>query len=350
MSHNPVAIRMLVTAAFSDDELKAFCFDHFPAVYQDFTAGQTQGQRAQLLLDFAARQGQLSLMLGAIERANPYQYNRFSADLGSETLQPGFETKPGEPETVPIPAGSFLMGRSDAGAAGSERPQHPIGLPDFRIGKYPVTNAQYAAFIREQKAQPAPRGWFNREPPVDRLDHPVTDVSWFDAAAYCAWLSSQTGRRYTLPSEAEWEKACSNDFSRSPGRRTAEVVTTNRYPWGEEPVERRCNAASSGTTAVTAHPEGASASGVEDLLGNVQEWTRSLWGRQPQQPDYGYPYDPADGREVTDTGRLPPLARLVHRGGSFKSAPADLRCTARGNALPDSKIAWRGFRVAMVIE
>lgn len=85
------------------------------------------------------------------------------------------------------------------------------------------------------------------------------------------------------------------------------------------------------------------------MLGNVQKWTRSLWGSQPSQPDFGYPYDPADGRELSDTARLPAQARLVHRGGSFKSLAADLRRTARGNALPDSKIVWRGFRIAMTL-
>ena len=102
--------------------------------------------------------------------------------------------------------------------------------------------------------------------------------------------------------------------------------------------------------AVTAHTTGASVYGVEDLLGNVQEWTRSLWGSQPAQPEFGYPYDPDDkDREVTEPSQLPAQARLVHRGGSVKSAPADLRNTARGNALPDSKIAWRGFRIVLQI-
>ncbi len=101
---------------------------------------------------------------------------------------------------------------------------------------------------------------------------------------------------------------------------------------------------------MTAHPAGASAHGVEDLLGNVQEWTRSLWGSQLGQPDFGYPCDPADGREADDAAKLPAQARLVHRGGSFKSAPAALRVAARGNALPDSKQTWRGFRVAMILE
>lgn len=258
--------------------------------------------------------------------------------------------KPFEPETMLIPGGPFAMGSDDQTLPASERPQHRVDLPDFRIGRYPVTNRQYAAFIKDNKSQLAPQAWFNREPPPDLLDHPVVNVSWYDALAYCAWLSRQTGRRYTLPSEAEWEKACGNDFSRSAGQKTAEAVTTNRYPWGEEPVNGRCNAASSGTTPVMAYPTGASAYGVEDLLGNVQEWTRSLWGSQPGQPDFGYPYQPDDGREITAPDQAPAQARLVHRGGSFKSQPADLRSTARGNALPDSKIAWRGFRVAMYDE
>ncbi|MDQ1301989.1 MAG: hypothetical protein QG637_1911 [Chloroflexota bacterium] len=302
MRYNLAVIRKLVSAAFSDEELKAFCFDHFSDVYQDFTAGQTLGQRVQLLLDFAVRQGQTPRLLAAVAQANPHQYGRFDGELQGPDIGPDFTVKPFEPETIFIPAGPFRMGNADATAPATERPPHTVHLPDFRIGKHPVTVRQYAVFINDRKAHPAPAGWFNRQPPADRLDHPVTDVSWFDAVAYCAWLSEQCKPRvYTLPSEAEWERA------------------------GDQ-------------------------SGVAQMLGAVQQWTRSQWGRQPGQPDYGYPYDPTDGREVADPARLPPLARLVHRGGSFKSAPADLRVTARGNALPDSKIAWRGFRVVMVIE
>ncbi|WP_423224950.1 formylglycine-generating enzyme family protein [Candidatus Amarolinea aalborgensis] len=255
--------------------------------------------------------------------------------------------KPFEPETVLIRGGPFPMGSDDPTLPAWERPQHTVDLHDFRIGRYPVTNREYAAFIKDNKAQPAPQGWFNREPPPDRLDHPVVNVSWYDALAFCAWLSAQTGRGYTLPSEAEWEKAGCNSFSRSAGQGTAEVATTNRYPWGDTLDAARVNAGSSGTTPVMAYPAGASAYGVEDLLGNVQEWTRSLWGSQPAQPDFGYPYRPDDGREITAPDHLPAQARLVHRGGSFKSQLADLRSSARGNALPDSKIAWRGLRVAM---
>ena len=245
-----------------------------------------------------------------------------------------------EPHSVLIPAGAFLMG-ADPGpeVPEYETPQHVVVLPHFRMGIHPVTMAQYAAFIRDRKTQATPRGWFNREPP-GRLDHPVTDVSWHDAMAYCAWLSEKTDRCYTLPSEAEWEKAAS----------WTESGQKRQYPWGSEWLDGRWNVGESEPAAVTAHPTGASAYGVEDLLGNVQEWTRSLWGRQPTQPDFGYPYAQDDGREIAEPAGLPARSRLVHRGGSFRSARVDLRCSARGSSLADSKIAWRGFRVAIAIE
>jgi formylglycine-generating enzyme required for sulfatase activity len=205
-----------------------------------------------------------------------------------------------EPETIYIPCGPFFMGAEDPTVSDWEQPRHSVDLPAFRIGRYPVTVREYAVFVKEEKDHPAPAGWFNREPAAGLADHPIVNVTWFDAMAYCAWLSGRTGRRYALPSEAEWERACGLDA-------------------------------------------------VQGMLGNIQQWTRSLWGSQPGQPDHGYPYDPADGCELTDPAQLPAQARLVHRGGSFKSQPVELRCSARGNALPDSRIAWRGFRVAMMI-
>ncbi len=379
MPPNLAAVRKLVSAAFSDEDLTIFCFDHFPAVHEEFTAGQTKSARVLSLVSFADRHGRLDALLAAIEQANPHQFALFEAavrtDRGTIAFA-AFETQPFEPETILIPAGPFLMGSAPGpGIPAAETPQHLVDLPDYRIGKYPITNRQYAEFVKQERTQDVPRdaGWFNREPPPERLDHPVASVSWHDAVAYCRWLGAQTGRSYRLASEAEWEKAtgageqgskgAGGQGSRGAGvdeetgrqgdeetRRPGNKVEKRIYPWGEEWIEGWCNAASGGTTAVTAHPTGASAYGVEDLLGNVQEWTRTLWGSRPQQPDFGYPYDPADGREIADPGRLPPLARLVHRGGSFKSAAADLRCTARGAADPTSKIAWRGLRVAMDLQ
>ncbi len=261
-----------------------------------------------------------------------------------------FVRKPYEPETVFIPAGPFLMGSQPGpGIPDYETPQHTVVLPAYRIGTYPVSVRQYAAFIKQVKSQPVPQdaGWFNRQPPPDRLDHPVTHVNWYDAMAYCEWLSGYTGRRYRLPSEAEWEKAARGQEGR-------------RYPWGETwdaanvhlgegttALFLPANDAAGGT--VPARPGGASPYGCHDLLGHVQEWTCTLWGSQPTAPEYGYPYDPEDGRQVLRRADLPAQGRMVHRGGSFKSLPAELRGTARANFSPASAIGWRGLRVVMEI-
>ncbi|MBP8292660.1 MAG: SUMF1/EgtB/PvdO family nonheme iron enzyme [Caldilineaceae bacterium] len=271
--------------------------------------------------------------------------------------RPVISRQPWEPETVLIPGGPFLMGSADPAAPPAEQPQHVVDLPDFRIGKYPVTVREYAEFVKETKAvewanSARGLGWINLKPPTAKLDHPVTGVSWYDALAYCAWLSGKTDRHYQLPSEAEWEKAASNiDYSRAAPPALTEGAAANKYPWGGKWIDGRCNVAGSDTMAVTAHTTGASTYGVEDLLGNVQEWTRSLWGSQPAQPEFGYLYDPDDkNREVTAPAQLPAQARLVHRGGDYQKRPADVRCTARGNTIPTSRLPWRGFRVVMVLQ
>jgi formylglycine-generating enzyme required for sulfatase activity len=279
------------------------------------------------------------------------------AGEGCRIYEPGEPLRPARkrelapelvPETVHIPVGPLLMGSDPGpGIPEHETPQHIVTLPAYRIGKYPVTNRQYGEFIRREKAQDVPKdaGWFLREPPAERLDHPVTGVSWFDAVAYCRWLSQQTGRPYRLPSEAEWEKAARGPH---PGP-SPERGGGSRYPWGDDWDPACTNAASGGTTPATAHPAGASSYGCEDMLGNAQEWTATLWGTQSGQPQQSYRERPDGGPTITDPADLPAQARLVHRGGSYKSQPGELRCSARGSAVPDSKIPWRGFRVAMEV-
>lgn len=265
--------------------------------------------------------------------------------------RPIIQRRAWEPETILIPGGAFLMGSDDPLAPPAELPQHWIELPAFRMGKYPVTIGEFAVFVKETRAvvwasslEAKKKGWFNLEPPQDKLNQPVSGVSWWDAMDYCRWLSAKTGRRYTLPSEAEWEKAAGWCVGMD-----GAASVKRRYPWGDAWQDGLCNVDHAQQTPVTAHPEGASAYGVEDLCGNVQEWTRSLWGDQPGQPKYGYPYDPADGREAMMREDMPVQMRLVHRGGLLPFNAVNLRCTARGNALPDSRIAWRGFRVAMLL-
>ncbi len=181
----------------------------------------------------------------------------------------------------------------DKQASDDEQPQHRLTLPEFYIGKYPVTNEQYAAFVKAT-GQAAPRHWKNGQIPAGKENHPVVNVSWRDAVAFCRWLSQASGKSLRLPTEAEWEKAARGRDGRI-------------YPWGNQPPTKElCNFGGNvgDTTPVGQYPAGASPCGALDMAGNVWEWTGSLY-----RP---YPYQPEDGRNSPD-GEGP---RVV-RGGSW---------------------------------
>lgn len=236
--------------------------------------------------------------------------------------------QPFEPAMVEIPAGVVTMGAADAPAPWQ---RHTVALPGFAIGKYPVTNTEYAAFVRQHpERRPLQSGWFFTTPPADRLDHPVTGVTWHDAAAYCTWLAGQTGRAYRLPTEAEWERAARGDDART-------------YPWGEEaPTAARCNCGADHTTPVTATPAGCSPFGVCDLVGNVREWTTTRWGDNVRQPRFFYPYQHDEREAASD--RINELR--ICRGGAFNDPLALLTCSARTAVHADARLAIIGFRVA----
>ena len=256
-----------------------------------------------------------------------------------EDLTPSLvKRQPYEPEMLLISAGPFLMGSQPGpGMELSETPQHEVTLPAYYIGKYPITNREYAEFVSREKGRDAPKiGWSGRRPLADRLDYPVASVSWHDALAYCQWLSQQTGRTYRLPTEAEWEKAARGTDGRA-------------YPWGDAWADQLCNAGggeSGHLMPVTAHPDGASPYGCQDMLGNAQEWTSTLWGTGDTEV-YVYPYQADDGREDMDNEHLPRPSR-VHRGGSYRDNSGNLHCSARSKSSPISTAKWRGFRVALI--
>jgi formylglycine-generating enzyme required for sulfatase activity len=252
---------------------------------------------------------------------------------------------PFEPDTILIPSGPFVMGSDDGEAY--EGPQHEVTLDSYCIGKYPVTHRQYAEFIKQVRKYHSPKraGWERREPPPDRLDHPVVGVSWYEAQAYCQWLSEQTQRTriYRLPSEAEWEKA-------------ARGLDGRLYPWGNDWTATYCNVGSEGTTPVIKdtqedtpyYADGVSPYGCGDMLGNVQEWAGSPWGSDPYENEFGYPFDPDDQREAIAATHYHVFR--IHRGRSFRDEPHKVRCSNRGYASPDSKVRWRGFRVVLEVK
>ncbi|MEM7132541.1 MAG: SUMF1/EgtB/PvdO family nonheme iron enzyme [Chloroflexota bacterium] len=245
------------------------------------------------------------------------------------------EIQPWEPETILIQGGPFVMGQDGEDVTIEETPRHEITLSDFRMGKTPVTNAQYAEFLKHNKEQPEPAraDWFLRKPPQDKLEHPVIGVTWHDAQSYCAWLTKETGRLYRLPTEAEWEKAA---------RGPQGLV----YPWGEAWVDGHCHIDEDGTAPINSYPLGASPYGCTDMLGNVEEWTSTLWG-ESRENSFPYPYVDNDGREDLEADQHWSRVYRVHRGGCFKDEPNEVRCTLRSGASETSKLSKRGFRVVV---
>ena len=238
-------------------------------------------------------------------------------------------TEDQEMEFICIPAGEFWMGsdpQKDKDTYSDELPWHCISLPEYWIGRSPVTNAQYAVFVQAVGGE-APSSWQNHQPPTEKLNHPVVNVSWYDAVAYSDWLSKLTEQKIGLPTEAEWEKA-----ARGPDGRI--------YPWGnEEPDINYCNfsAINKDTTPVGQYsPLGDSLYGCVDMAGNVWEWcadwySENYYARSPQSSPPG----PTGGQF------------RVLRGGSWGYDARHARVAYRGTWNPDNRSYYRGFRCVL---
>jgi formylglycine-generating enzyme required for sulfatase activity len=248
-------------------------------------------------------------------------------------------------EFVEVPAGPFLMGSSDddPDARDDEKPQHELTLPTYWIGKTPVTNAQFRSFVegdgyrnqdywtadgwKWRAGQKRTQPFFWNDSRWNGAAYPVVGIAWYEAMAYAAWLSAQTGEDCRLPSEAEWEKA-----ARGPDGRI--------YPWGNQWEAGRCHSKEAGkedTTPVGSYPAGASPYGALDMVGNVWEWTCSQYR--------SYPYDPKNGREDVSN---PAGKVFTLRGGSWHPSKTYAHCAARDGLNPDDGYSSHdGFRVLL---
>lgn len=255
---------------------------------------------------------------------------------------------------VYVPAGPFKMGDNFGDGESRERPVHTVYLDAYYIGKFEVTNADWKKF----QADPGyddPKFWpNNRVVPKDQSpywtqaqnhggatpgsdNYPVLGVNWDAATAYCNWLSAKTGKKYRLPTEAEWEKA-------------ARGTDQRRFPWGNtiDPSYANFTGAQKFDTGqlvgyydgskrgdFQTH-NGASPYGAFDMAGNVMEWCSDWYSR-------GY-YSVSAKRNPKGPEKG---AYRVLRGGSFFFESQDLRSYARSGAWPSFQ-AFRmvGFRPA----
>ncbi|MGF1479053.1 MAG: SUMF1/EgtB/PvdO family nonheme iron enzyme [Cyanophyceae cyanobacterium] len=238
-------------------------------------------------------------------------------------------------EMIYIPAGNAEVGSNAIDALDNERPAYRIYLEPYWIDRYPVTCAQYREFMNaggyQNRRWWSQAGWqWLQEHPVsqplywceapDWEHHPVCGVSWYEAEAYARFV----GKR--LPTEAEWERAAAG--------------SSRRYPWGHQlPDAKRCNfnALVGHTTPVSAYPDGQSAEGCYDLLGNVWEWTASWFAAYAGFKSY--PYQGYSQAYFDNQHR-------ALRGGSWATRPWALRASFRNWYHPGVRQILAGFRCA----
>jgi formylglycine-generating enzyme required for sulfatase activity len=214
-------------------------------------------------------------------------------------------------DLVPIPGGEFLMGQDDG--RDEERPVHRVRVAPFRLCRFQVTNAHFAAF---------------RKFAFECGTLPATSVNWFDAVDYCRWLAKEWNMPAPsaprLPTEAEWEFAARGGLERE------------LFPWGDAPPQERTAYRSrwrQGPEPVaTSEPNGY---GLFDMCENVHEWCSDWY-----DPAY-YAVSPED-----NPAGPPPGTRRSSRGGAWRHHIKIARCAARSSIPPEFRYADYGFRIA----
>ena len=294
-----------------------------------------------------------------------------------------------------VPKGPFWMGSEDGEEY--EKPLHrnECLTYDYWMSRYPVTNAQFAAFVqaggykieRYWPEAKAAKVWQDKQvkgykdkprqqphdfvAPFNLPNHPVLSITWYEMLAFTRWLTELAHEKkwldekmkIDLPSEAEWEKAARGGEEILPSPRIASLdkivmehytigpqksneKPQRRYPWSDEADPNCANydeTKISATNAVGCFSNGASPYGCEEMSGNVWEWTRSLWGKVWQKPDFIYPYDLNDGRE--NLGASHDVSRVL-RGGAFYSYGRYVRCAYRRGFNPYGWSDIVGYRLS----
>lgn len=202
----------------------------------------------------------------------------------------------------------------------NERPVHRVWVDSFQLAKCQVSNEDYAEFCGATGHSPTPQ-W--NDPCFSDPCQPVVAVSWFDAMAYCDWLSGVIGRHFRLPTEAEWERAARGGLEQK------------QFPWGDKPPESLPNYATRWKTGPEKVGAGErNAYGLFDIAANVHEWCSDWF-----DADY-YAAAPEHNPQGPSTG-----IRRASRGGSWRHYTKVSRCAARSSIPPEFRYADYGFRV-----
>ncbi|MEN8219532.1 MAG: SUMF1/EgtB/PvdO family nonheme iron enzyme [Pseudomonadota bacterium] len=222
------------------------------------------------------------------------------------------------PEMVWIPAGSFRMGDIQGGGLSDEKPVHSVAATQrFAMGRYEVTFAEYDKFAEATgREKPDDKGW-------GRGNRPVINVSWHDAVAYTEWLSQQTGKKYRLPTEAEWEYA-------------ARAGTETKYWWGNTASHEYANYDSRWEYTAPVGSFAPNSFGIYDTAGNVWEWVYDIYSS-----DY-YSSSPPSDPSGPSTG-----SSRVNRGGGWNSTASYCRAAYRYLNSPGSRYGNLGFRLLL---
>ena len=231
-----------------------------------------------------------------------------------------------------VTSGTFAMGSNAADATPQEQPVTLVTVGCFYMARFPVTNEQYERFDPQHRNKRAP--WANEK-------HPVIHVTSADAEKFCQWLSQKEGRKYRLPTEAEWEYAARGLDDRS-------------YPWGEELDQNfyanladantafawrdaSINDGFAETAPVGSFPRGSSPFGLEDLSGNVFEWCADF-------------YEAYRGKDLVNRRGPNHGTQRIYRGGSWRSKSTSLRASARHFNNPNCSANDVGFRLVCEVE
>ena len=245
------------------------------------------------------------------------------------------------PEMVVIPAGSFWMGspEDEPERLQHEGPRHRVAIHlPFALGKTAVTFEEYDRFVEATlfRKRPKDLGW-------GRSNRPVINVSWDDAVAYAEWLSEQTGKRYRLPTEAEWEYACCAGTETSFS--TGSCIDTDQANYNGSKYHYSNCGAKTGVYRAKTVPTGSlppNPWGLHEMHGNVWEWVQDCWHESYEgAPDDGIAWEEADGGNC---------GQHVLRGGSWSLGPWTLRSAYRYGSSADGRNDSIGFRLAQDLD